>query len=224
MTEETLTTGATIRVTGPRDGLVVLCLNGGTARERPGIWSASVDCLVRRLAPTLPDVGWAEVRYRVRSWRQMDMCIEDGAAALERLVTGGAREVVILGYSMGGAVAGAIAGHPRVHQVIGLAPWLPERIPMPGMEGKHFDVFHGSLDRYLPGIPGVSPTSSRAGFDRLRRDGTTGTYTLIAGGVHAIAVRTPWGSVVALPRADSWARHVADALTTFAHPNGGASE
>ena len=119
---------------------------------------------------------------------------------------------------MGGAVAGSIAGHPLVHQVIGLAPWLPERLAMPGMAGKHFDVFHGSLDRYLPGIPGVSPTSSRTGFERLRRDGTTGTYTLIPGGIHAIAVRAPWGSVIALPRAGSWVRHVADAMTAFAHP------
>ena len=224
MTEQVLATGATIRVTGPRNGLVVLCLNGGTARERPGIWSASAEYLVRRLAPTLPDVGWAEVRYRVRSWKQMQMCIDDGAAALETLVAAGAREVVLLGYSMGGAVAGAVAGHPQVHQVIGLAPWLPERLPMPGMRGKHFDVFHGCLDRCLPGIPGVSPASSRAGFERLRRDGTTGTYTPIPGGVHAIAVRAPWGSVVALPRAGSWARHVADAVTAFAHPHGGAPE
>lgn len=224
MTEEILATGAAIRVTGPRDGRVVLCVNGGTARERPGIWSASVEYLVRSLAPTLPEVGWAEVRYRVRSWKQMQMCIEDGAAALETVVTAGAGEVVILGYSMGGAVAGAIAGHSRVHQVIGLAPWLPEELPMPGMRGKRFDVLHGSLDRYLPGIPGVSPTSSREGFERLRRDGSTGTYTMISGGVHAIAVRAPWGSVVALPGAGSWARHVADAVTAVAHPNGGAPE
>ena len=224
MTEQILATGATIRVTGPREGLVVLCVNGGTARERPGIWSASVEYLRRKLAPTLPDVGWAEVRYRVRSWNQMQMCIEDGTAALETLVAAGAREVVLLGYSMGGAVAGAIAGHPQVRQVIGLAPWLPERLPMQGMRGKRFDVFHGGLDRHLPGIPGVSPASSRAGFERLLRDGTTGTYTLIAGGVHAIAVRAPWGSVVGLPRAGSWARHVADALTTRAHPNGGEPE
>ncbi len=206
--EEILANGAAIRVTGRRDGVVVLCVDGGTARERPGIWSASVEYLVRTLAPTLPEIGFAEVRYRVRSWKHLEMCIEDGAAALASLVAAGAREGVLLGYSMGGAVATAIAADPHVQRVIGLAPWLPERLPMPGMRGKRFDVFHGSLDRYLPGIPGVSPTSSRAGFDRLLRNGTTGTYTLIPGAIHALALRAPWGSVVPLPRAARWVEHV----------------
>lgn len=207
-----MATGATLRVTGPRDGRVVLCVNGGTARERPGTWSANVEYLVGRLAPALPLVGFAEVRYRVRSWKQLDMCIEDGSAAIETLLAAGAREIVLLGYSMGGAVAGAIAGHPSVQRVIGLAPWLPERLPMPGMRGKRFDVFHGSLDRYLPGIPGVSPVNSRAGFDRLIADGSTGAYTLIPGAIHAIAVRAPWGAIVPVPRARRWAEHVRSVL------------
>ena len=218
MTHDRLFTGAALRVTGPRDGLVVLCVNGGTARERPGIWSASVEYLVRTLAPTLPQIGWAEVRYRVRSWKRLEMCIADGNAALDAIVAQGAREVVLLGYSMGGAVAGEIAGHPRVNHVIGLAPWLPERLPMPGMRGTRFDVLHGSLDRYLPGIPGVNPTSSRAGFDRLIAAGTTGTYTLIPGAIHAIALRAPWGSLVPV-RAGRWAHHV-HGLLTAAHPEG----
>ena len=220
MSDEILATGAAIRVTGPRDGLVVLCVNGGTARERPGTWSASLEYLVGRLAPTLSDVGWAEVRYRVRSWKQLEMCIDDGSAALDAIVTSGAREVVLLGYSMGGAVASAIAGHPRVHRVIGLAPWLPERLPMPGMRGKRFDVLHGSLDRYLPGIPGVSPTGSREGFERLRRNGSSGTYTLIPGAIHAIALRAPWGSIVPVPHAARWAEHVRNVLTAPAHAHG----
>ncbi len=212
MTKATLATGAAIRTTGPRDGTVVLCVNGGTARERPGIWSASVEYLVGRLAPTLPEIGFAEVRYRVRSWKRLEMCIEDGAAALQSLAGSGAREVVLLGYSMGGAVAAAIAGDPHVGRVIGLAPWLPERLPTPGMRGTRFDVFHGSLDRYLPGIPGVSPTSSRAGFDRLVAAGATGSYTLIPGAIHAIALRAPWGTVVPLPHAGRWVDHVREAL------------
>lgn len=208
MSAETLATGAGLRMTGPRDGRVVLCVNGGTARPRPGTWSANVEYLVRALAPTLPHVGFAEVRYRVRSWKQLDWCIEDGSTAIDAVIAAGAQEVVLLGYSMGGAVAGAIAGHPLVERVIGLAPWLPERLPMPGMRGRRFDVFHGSLDRYLPGIPGVSPASSRAGYERLLRAGATGSYTLIPGAIHAIAFRAPWGSVVPVPHAPRWAHHV----------------
>lgn len=207
-----LSTGAGLRRTGRGAATVVLCLNGGTARDVPGTWSASVEYLVRRLAPVMPGHGWAEVRYRVRSWKRLELCIEDGAAALDHLGDAGVRRVVLVGYSMGGAVATAVAGHPLVSGVVGLAPWLPERLDMSGMRGRRIDVLHGSLDRYLPGIPGVSPDSSRAGFDRLLRLGATGSYTVIRGGTHAIALRTPWGSLIPMPRAAAWADGVAGAL------------
>jgi pimeloyl-ACP methyl ester carboxylesterase len=203
-----LATGARIRMTGRGDGLVALCLNGGTGRELPGTWSASVELLVRRCAPELPDVGWAEVRYRVRSWRQLEMCIDDGHAALEAVAAAGAREVVLVGYSMGGAVTAAIAGHPLVRQVVGLAPWLPDRLDMTGMRGRDVAIFHGSLDRHLPGIPGVSSDSSRRGFERLLALGARGTYTTIPGAIHPIALRSPFGALIPMPRAAAWARHV----------------
>lgn len=203
-----LATGAEIRVTGPGDGLVALCLNGGTGRELPGTWSASGELLVRRCAAALPAVGWAEVRYRVRSWRQLEMCIDDGRAALAAVAAAGAREVVLVGYSMGGAVAVAIADHPLVRQVVGLAPWLPDRLDMTAMRGRDIAVFHGSLDRYLPGIPGVSPDSSRRGYERLLALGAGGSYTMIPGAIHPIALRAPWGALVPMPRAAAWARHV----------------
>lgn len=37
------------------------------------------------------------------------------------------------------------------------------------------------LDRYLPGVPAVSPTNSRRGFERARKLGVEGDYTLIRG-------------------------------------------
>ena len=208
MSVERLATGADLRVTGPRGGTVVLCLNGGMAREVAGTWSASVEYLVRRLAPGGGDVGWAEMRYRVRSWKRLPMCIDDGRAALGALAESGAREVVLLGYSMGGAVSTAIAGDPLVRRVIGLAPWLPPELDMSGMRGRRFDVLHGSLDRALPGIPGVSPERSRAGFDRLLGLGATGTYELIPGAIHAVALRAPWGALVPMPKARTWAARI----------------
>ena len=214
MRVETLGTGAALRTTGRRDGMVVLCLNGGMARDVPGTWSASVEYLVRRLAPSTGGVGWAEVRYRVRSWTRLEMCLEDGRAALRALADGGAREVVLLGYSMGGAVSAAICDHPLVRRVVGLAPWLPAELDMSGMRGRRIDVLHGSLDRALPGVPGVSPVRSRAGFERLLALGATGTYALIPGALHAVALRAPWGALVPMPRARQWAQHVARILTT----------
>lgn len=216
MTAHALSTGAQIRFTGRADGLVALCINGGTGRELPGTWSASAELLVRRCAPSLPEVGWAELRYRVRSWRRLEMCIEDGRAALDAVAAAGAREVVLVGYSMGGGVAATIADHPLVRQVIGLAPWLPERVDLSPMRGREIAIFHGTLDRNLPGIPGVNPGSSRRGFERLLALGARGTYTMIPGAIHPIALRAPWGSLIPMPRAAEWARQVGSALAPAA--------
>lgn len=215
MTEATLSTSATLRTTGPLQGAVVLCLSGGTGQVRPGVWGASIEYLVRRLAPRVPHLGFAELRYRVRSWRQMDLCIEDGRAAIDALVAGGADSVLLIGYSMGGAVSCSIADHRAVARVIGLAPWLPPELPYTAMRGRHFDILHGTLDRSLPGVPGVTPESSRRGFRRIVDLGATGTYQLIRGGGHAIALRGPRNWVVPLPFARRWAREVHELLDTY---------
>jgi acetyl esterase/lipase len=75
-------------------------------------------------------------------------------------------------------------------------------------------VLHGSLDRWLPGIPGVSPASSRRGFERAVALGVEGEYTIIPGAVHGLALRAG-GRLVALPRAGRWLRLVADELRRF---------
>jgi acetyl esterase/lipase len=76
-------------------------------------------------------------------------------------------------------------------------------------------VLHGSLDRWLPGIPGVSPASSRRGFERARSLGVEGEYTIIPGAVHGLALRGHRGRPVPLPRAHTWARLVAEELRRF---------
>jgi pimeloyl-ACP methyl ester carboxylesterase len=206
-----LSTGAEIRVTGSgRD--VVVCVNGGQASEVEGTWSASLEWLVLRLAPRLPHLRFVEVRYRVKSWRRLDRCIEDARAAVRE--AGGAR-TMLLGFSMGGAVAIGAADEPSVERVLGLAPWIPDRLALDPLRGRRFDVLHGSLDRWLPGIPGVSPASSRRSFERARALGVEGTYELIHGGLHGIALRAHWGPAVRLPRAGEWARRVEARLATF---------
>jgi dienelactone hydrolase len=203
-----LETGAEMRVTG-NGPTAVVCVNGGQAAEVEGTWSASLEWLVRRLSPRLPQFVFAEVRYRVKSWRRLDRCIEDARAAIHAV---GAERTVLLGFSMGGAVAIAVAGEPSVERVLGLAPWVPDRLSLEPLRGKRFDVLHGSLDRWLPGIPGVSPTSSRAGFERARALGVEGRYELIPGALHGIALRAHWGRPVPLPRARAWERRVAAQL------------
>lgn len=205
-----LATGADLRRTGPEEGLPVVCLNGGTAAEVEGDWSASLGWLVRRLAPEHPDLAFYEVRYRVKSWNRLDSCAADARAALEQVARPD-RPTVLLGYSMGGAVAIAAADHPSVTTVIGCAPWIPDRLDLGGLFGRHVAVLHGSLDAYLPGLPGVSASSSARGVERIRAMGVDATYELIPGAIHAMALRTPLGLVPA-PRAATWARLVGEEL------------
>jgi pimeloyl-ACP methyl ester carboxylesterase len=191
----------------------VICVNGGRSKRVEGTWSASLEWLVDRLAPQFPSLRFAEVRYRVKSWQQLDWCIEDAHEAIAAVA---APRTLMLGFSMGGAVSAAVAGESAVVGVLGLAPWLPERLSLAGLRGKRFRVVHGRLDRAFPGVPGVAPGSSRSGFERALSAGADGEYTLLAGGVHGVALRAPWGAPVPLPRSQSWLHVCADELARFA--------
>ena len=206
-----LPTGAETRLRGSGRTAVV-CMNGGQAGEVEGTWSASLEWLVRRLAPRFRDLLFAEVRYRVKSWRQLEACVEDARAAVQ---AAGAQRTLLLGFSMGGAVAISAADEPSVERVLGLAPWIPDRLSLEPLRGKRLDVLHGSLDRWLPGIPGVSPASSRRGFERARALGVAGSYELIPGALHGIALRAHWGRAVPLPRAAAWERRIAAQLAAL---------
>lgn len=210
-----LATGAEMRVTGSANERAVVCVNGGQAREVEGTWSASIEWLVRTLAPRLPELRFAEVRYRVKSWKRLESCVEDARAAVTEV---GAPRTLLLGFSMGGAVSVAIAGEPTVEEVIGLAPWIPDQLDVTGLRRKRLTVFHGALDRWFPGVPGVSASHSRRGYDRARERGADGRYVLIPGALHGIALRSPWGKLVTLPRADHWAALVEEELRRFAGP------
>ena len=210
---ERLRSGAELRVTGPAGATAaVVCVNGGQGNEVEGTWSASLEWLAHRLAPRFPSLAFGEVRYRIKSWKRLDWCVEDAGAAIDAL---GARRTLLLGFSMGGAVAVQAAEARSVETVLGLAPWLPDRLSLGPLRGRRLRVLHGSLDRWLPGIPGVSPASSRRGFERARALGVDGDYTLIPGAVHGVALRAHWGRALPLPRAATWARLVADELALF---------
>jgi dienelactone hydrolase len=201
-----------MRTTGGSARPAVVCINGGQSAQVPGTWSASLEWLVRHVAPLCPTVAFSEVRYRIKSWHSLDLCEEDARAAVAAT---DARRTLLMGFSMGGAVAVRSADAPGVEGVLGLAPWLPDPLEFDPLRGKRLDVLHGSLDRPLPGIPGVRPSSSRQGFERARRLGIDGTYRLIPGALHAIALRT--GSrLVPLPGAPRWATLVAERINAWA--------
>ena len=206
-----LANGAEARVTNGLREHVAVFLGGGREAEEPGTWSASNEWLVQRLARSFPELGFVEVRYRVKSWKLLALCVEDAAASIQAAAEGGAERIALVGFSMGGAVAVCAAGHPPVRMVLGLAPWLPDRLPLEPLAGRRFAVIHGSLDRGLPGIPGVTAASSMRGFERARRYSSDGEYTLIRGGFHGAAVRARWG-LTPLPRARRWAELVGQEL------------
>ena len=210
-----LATGAEARLTGTVGERAVVCANGGTARELPGTWSASVEWLVRRLAPRFPGLGFLELRYRIRSWRRFDSCVEDGEAALAEAKEHGAREVLLLGFSMGGAVSVRIAGDEAVSTVVGLAPWLPPQVGLEPLRGRRLSIFHGSLDSPFPGVPGVRPAMSLAAADRARALGIEVERRSVRGALHAIALRTRGGGLVPMPRAGRWAELVGGELERF---------
>ena len=204
-----------MRRTGPPDGIPVVCVNGGSGAPVPGDWSASMQWLVERLAPEHPALAFHEVRYRVKSWNRLGSCLEDAEAALDAVADPDGRRTLLLGFSMGGAVSIGVAGHPSVSTVVGLAPWIPDRLDVGGMRGRRLAVIQGSLDGWLPGVPGIRPASSRAGFERVRAQGIEASYTLIRGALHPVALR--WGGerLLPAPRAATWARLVGGELTRF---------
>lgn len=206
-----LATGAEIRVRNVEAPLAVVLVNGGSARAVPGTWSATSELLTTELAPRFPGLAFAEVRYRIKTWNELDSCLADARAALDLVE----RPALLVGFSMGGAVSIGVAGHPSAAGVLGLAPWIPERLSLDGLVGKRLDVLHGSWDRYLPGIPGVSASSSKRGFDRARALGIEGTYALIERGLHGAAVRGRSGTIVRLPRAGAWVDEVGKRLAFF---------
>ena len=210
-----LATGAEARWTGEPGPLAVVCVNGGTAAEVPGTWSASVELLVRRLAPRFPALPFLEVRYRVKSWRRLDLCVADGAAAIAAARETGAERLALLGFSMGGAVAVRNAAALGVELVAGVNPWLPAQLELEPLRGRRLAIVHGALDAPLPLIPGVKPSMSLAAAERARALGVEVERNVVPYGFHAVALRRRDSGLLALPGAGRYADAVGDELERF---------
>jgi pimeloyl-ACP methyl ester carboxylesterase len=209
-----IASGAEARWTGTPGSRAVVCVNGGTAAEAAGTWSASIEWLVRELAErsALP---FLEVRYRVKSWRRLDLCVEDGGAAIAAAREAGAEEIALLAFSMGGAVAVRNAAAPEVALVVGVNPWLPPQLELEPLAGRRLAIVHGSLDAPLPGIPGVKPSMSLAAAEGARSLGVDVERRVVRGGLHAVALRRGNGSLLTLPGARRYRDFVAGELERF---------
>ncbi len=92
------------------------------------------------------------LRYGVRGWNgrvaSPPSPVADARWALAevRRVHGDV-PVVLLGHSMGGRTAVAVADDPNVVGVVALAPWLPRGEPVDHLAGRRLAVAHGRSDR-----------------------------------------------------------------------------
>jgi pimeloyl-ACP methyl ester carboxylesterase len=144
------------------------------------------------------------LRYAVRGWNDSlkgtVAPVMDTRWALDRITsTHPGVPIALLGHSMGGRTAFAVADHPDVVGLCALAPWLPKTEPLPQRLDKRFVIAHGTAD------PVTSPALSAAYARRLQHAGASiARFELAAGGHalldrpalwHRFAVRTTLGLV-----------------------------
>ena len=146
--------------------------------------------------------AWRRTARRCPFWRCATASSPGGACrsasrmpapAIEVARAAGAEEIALVGFSMGGAVSVHVADDPAVSTVIALAPWLYPELDVSPLDGRRFAVLHGSLDRGLPGVPGVRPELSLKGYERAKARGVDASRQVIRGAIHPIALRDAVG-------------------------------
>ena len=145
-------------VEGRPDGLVLM-LHGGKADDLTPVddgsasWRRSrwmMDHVHGRMNRAGVSV-WL-LRYSVRGWNARVASppspVLDARWALDEVRCElGDVPVVLLGHSMGGRTAVAVADDPSVAGVVTMAPWLPPDEPNAGLAGKPFAAAHGRSDK-----------------------------------------------------------------------------
>jgi len=145
-------------VDGTPAGLVLM-LHGGKADGLTPVEQSSASWrrsrwMMEHIADRLNGAGasvWL-LRYGLRGWNGRlpggPSPMPDARWALDEVRRElGHVPVVLLGHSMGGRTAVAVADDPSVTGVVALAPWLPAEEPTGALAGKHLAAAHGRSDR-----------------------------------------------------------------------------
>ena len=170
---------------------VVLVLPGGSERShRAAKWHNTAVLRMAPVARAAADAGRdgfavARLRYAVKGWNDdLASPVADATAALDEI---GDRypglPIAVVGHSMGGRVALALAGDPRVSDVLALAPWVH-----PGDEVHQHDdvrvlVVHGLWDRI------TSAQASRDYVRELTDKGARASFVAVKNEGHAMLLR-----------------------------------
>ncbi|MEU2503287.1 alpha/beta fold hydrolase [Streptomyces sp. NPDC007863] len=144
----------------------------------------------------------AEGRYRHRGWNgERADAARDAEAALAGLrARFGEMPVVLVGHSMGGRAALAVAGDPAVRGVVALAPWCPRGEPVAHLAGRRLYLLHDETDRV---------TAARDSWEFVRRAREAGA--------DATGIAMPAGGHAMLRGAGLWHRRATElALETLA--------
>jgi len=149
----------TRRDTDGRPAGIVLMLHGGKADGLTEVDEGSASWrraywMMNQIGGELQQAGYGVwlLRYALRGWNDRVHSpaspVPDARWALEQVrATHGDVPVVLLGHSMGGRTAVAVADDPSVRGVVALAPWLPADEDTTTLRGQHLVAAHGRRDR-----------------------------------------------------------------------------
>jgi alpha-beta hydrolase superfamily lysophospholipase len=127
----------------------------------------------------------AQLRYVVQGWNgPLRSPVADARWALDQLrLRFGDAPVGLVGHSMGGRTALAVADDASVTTVVGLAPWIEPGDPLEPITGRNLLIAHGSNDHT------TSPATSAAFAESARAIARQVTYVAVAGEGHPLLRR-----------------------------------
>ena len=134
------------------------------------------------------------LRYAVRGWNgEAASPVPDARAALDQISEAyPGVPIALVGHSMGGRVALALADDPRVVEVVGLAPWVVGTDGLKVHENQKLLLIHGVSDRM------TSAQASRRVVETLQERGLTASFVGLKDADHAMLRRAgTWDHLVA---------------------------